>query len=187
MSIINHVDTELDSLLDEVESRYILSPSKSPLPSLDTPHREEIDIEVEMLLEDIKEIEKFSISSSTRLQPAMKQHKPNLKCDQLYLAGTYKQSGVSSNSTIKACDNIRCTSCDFIVISIDNKKWTKSADYLFFRNHMPDKSKLLSETKVSRGVRAYACQCTWISVQDILKVTDKTSLKSKWVCGKHNQ
>ena len=186
MSIINHVDTELDNLLDEVESRYILSPTESPLPSLNT-HREEIDIEVEMLLEDIKEIENFPISSSKRLQPATKHYNPTIKCDQLYLAGTYKQTGVSSNSDVKACENLRCTSCDFIVISLDNKKWTKSADYLFFRNHMPDKSKLLSETKVSRGSRAYSCQCTWITVQDILRVSDNTSLKSKWVCGKHNQ
>jgi len=33
------------------------------------------------------------------------------------------------------------------------------------------------------GSRAYACQCTWRSVVDILDV--ESDPKLKWVCGKH--
>ncbi|KAI6659930.1 hypothetical protein LOD99_14270 [Oopsacas minuta] len=179
---MNHVDAELDNLLDEVESRYILSPSKSPVPYSEKPRQEEIDIEVEMLLEDINQIENSPPSRKlTSISHQITQHKPINKCDQLYLAGTKRTMGKSSNFILKACDNIRCTSCDFSIISIDNRKWTQSTDYLFFRNHMPDKLKLISETKLLKGSRAYACQCTWISVQDILKVTDNISLKFKWL------
>ena len=180
---------ELDSLLDEVESRYIFhSPSNSPLPHVQTSIRDEIDIEVETLLEDIKKIERspascpkklISISEQTSLQ------RPSGRCDHLYLSGANKKMGKSLSSCIKACDNIRCISCDFVILSFDNRKWTDRADYLFFRNHMPDKQKLLTHTKVSRGCRAYACQCTWVSVQDLLEVAEDQSLKSKWVCWKH--
>mgnify|MGYP002804267457 CR=1 FL=1 len=42
----------------------------------------------------------------------------------------------------RTCDQLRCTSCDFQVVSFDNYKWHSSCDYLFFRNNIPDFSKL---------------------------------------------
>ena len=180
---------ELDRLLDEVESRYIIhSPSYSPSPYLQNSRRDEIDIEVETLLEDIKKIERSPGPGPKRLISISQQtkHRPSTRCDNLYLAGTNKEMGKCSSSCIRACNAIRCTSCDFAIISIDSRRWTEHADYLFFRNHMPDKQKLLIQTRPLRGCRAYACQCTWLSVQDLVNVADNQSLKSKWVCGKHD-
>ena len=189
MSVINQVDMELDSLLDEVESKYIFSPpSNSPVPFRHNFLRDEVDIEVETLLEDIKKIERIPASGlirSVSISQQAKQLGLNIRCEHLYLAGTYKEMGKSSNACMRACDNIRCTSCDFVILAIDNRKWTELADYLFFRNHMPDRQKLLTQTRVLMGCRAYACQCTWVSVKELLKVADNQSLKSKWVCGKH--
>ncbi|KAK3744457.1 hypothetical protein QZH41_012876, partial [Actinostola sp. cb2023] len=80
------------------------------------------------------------------------------------------------------CDQLRCTSCDFKVVTFDNFQWQADCDYLFFRNNVPDFRKLKAKLIPKRGVRAYACQCTWRSVVDITVVSDS---KLKWVCGKH--
>lgn len=33
----------------------------------------------------------------------------------------------------RSCDHLRCTACDFWVVSYDDYMWDKSCDYLFFR------------------------------------------------------
>ena len=38
----------------------------------------------------------------------------------------------------RACDRLRCTSCDFRVIYFDDHIWHSRSDYLFFRNCVPD-------------------------------------------------
>ncbi|KPP68605.1 hypothetical protein Z043_112704, partial [Scleropages formosus] len=83
----------------------------------------------------------------------------------------------------RACDQLRCTSCDFRVATFDDCEWDPSCDYLFFRNNMPSCEKLRAKLKRRRGMRAYACQCSWCSVVALGDVSQQPQLK--WVCGKH--
>lgn len=42
----------------------------------------------------------------------------------------------------RACDRLRCTSCDLHVIFFDDYSWHSRSDYLFFRNNVPDFERL---------------------------------------------
>ncbi|KAJ3214109.1 hypothetical protein HDU67_002065 [Dinochytrium kinnereticum] len=48
----------------------------------------------------------------------------------------------SSPASWKSCDKLRCLSCDFKCLTFHGTVWSPRADYLFFRNHMPDGNKL---------------------------------------------
>ena len=57
----------------------------------------------------------------------------------------------------------RCSNCDFRVLSFADRAWTAEADYMFFRNFVPDCAKLATRLREHEGSTAYACQCNWIS------------------------
>ena len=61
--------------------------------------------------------------------------------------------------------NMRCTSCDFRVLCFRDQEWTKDVDYMFFRNFMPDATKLKAKLRARDGYDAYACQCAWATVE----------------------
>ena len=42
----------------------------------------------------------------------------------------------------RACDRLRCTSCDFHITIFDDQSWREETDYLFLRNNHPDRNKL---------------------------------------------
>ncbi|KAF4087953.1 hypothetical protein AMELA_G00076930 [Ameiurus melas] len=105
------------------------------------------------------------------------------KCCPVYLGGSSTASGVGTSVTQKACDQIRCTSCDFRVLMFDDQEWDSSCDYLFFRNNMPDCNKLRVKLKRRQGARAYACQCSWHSAFTLSELRHISKLK--WVCGQH--
>ena len=44
-----------------------------------------------------------------------------------------------------------------------DRAWTAEADYMFFRNFVPDCAKLATRLREHEGSTAYACQCNWIS------------------------
>ena len=44
-----------------------------------------------------------------------------------------------------------------------DRAWTAEADYMFFRNFVPDCAKLATRLREQDGSTAYACQCNWIS------------------------
>lgn len=60
--------------------------------------------------------------------------------------------------------SLRCTRCDFSVESFDDGEWSRSADYLFFRNYSPDRTKLSGKLIRKPGSRSYCCQCNWKSL-----------------------
>lgn len=74
-----------------------------------------------------------------------------------------------------------CTKCDYKVTVFDHHRWDDSCYYLFFRNNYPDtlQTKLL---KVP-GVSAYCCQCTWLSVDRLIRTSSEDNLH--WVCSGH--
>uniref|UniRef100_A0A4W3GTE4 Cilia- and flagella-associated protein 418 n=1 Tax=Callorhinchus milii TaxID=7868 RepID=A0A4W3GTE4_CALMI len=105
------------------------------------------------------------------------------KCCPVYLGGSSAPLGIGTNISPRTCDQLRCTACDFKVVTIDDYEWDKSCDYLFFRNNMPDLNKLKGKLLKRRGGRAYACQCTWRSIQDLTDL--KGDQQIRWVCGRH--
>ncbi|KAF3822629.1 hypothetical protein GH733_008003, partial [Mirounga leonina] len=81
---------------------------------------------------------------------------------------------------IIACDHLRCIACDFWVVSYDDYMWDKSCDYLFFRNNMPEFHKLRTKLVKKKGTRAYACQCSWRTIEDLTDL--QTDHQLRWVC-----
>ncbi|NXI74313.1 CH037 protein, partial [Anseranas semipalmata] len=83
----------------------------------------------------------------------------------------------------RTCDQLRCTACDFRVSLFNDYIWDQSCDYLFFRNNMPELSKLRAKMIKKKGSRAYACQCSWRSINELTDL--QTDQQLRWVCGKH--
>ncbi|KAL5466809.1 hypothetical protein EMCRGX_G030959 [Ephydatia muelleri] len=54
--------------------------------------------------------------------------------------------------------------------------WHTKSDYLFFRNNVPDYQRLRTNLVRKKGTRAYACQCSWHSVEDTTEVASLTTL-----------
>ncbi|XP_034278371.1 cilia- and flagella-associated protein 418 isoform X2 [Pantherophis guttatus] len=105
------------------------------------------------------------------------------KCCPVYLGGSTAPHGIGTNISQRTCDQLRCTACDFRVLHYNDYQWDKSCDYLFFRNNMPEFSKLKSKMLMKKGSRAYACQCTWRSIDELTDLTMDRQLR--WVCSKH--
>ncbi|XP_068942697.1 cilia- and flagella-associated protein 418 [Petaurus breviceps papuanus] len=107
------------------------------------------------------------------------------RCSPVYIGGSSAPCGIGTNTSQRTCDQLRCTACDFRVLSFDDYMWDKSCDYLFFRNNMPEFNKLKAKMTKRKGTRAYACQCSW---RDVEELTDlQTDQQLRWVCGKHNK
>ncbi|MEW5299128.1 MAG: hypothetical protein WDW38_005022 [Sanguina aurantia] len=107
------------------------------------------------------------------------------KCIALFLGGTEHERGRNGSAlgTLTCCNSMRCTKCDFKVISFDDQQWEGAADYLFFRNNYPTTEKLETMlTRLSSSV-AYCCQCSWIATAQDVKVDYASELR--WVCAGH--
>lgn len=51
----------------------------------------------------------------------------------------------------RACDALRCTSCDLPVLRLEGCSWTSEVDYLFCRNNYPDHAQLRTKTTKRTG------------------------------------
>ncbi|KAI8922286.1 protein C8orf37 [Powellomyces hirtus] len=105
------------------------------------------------------------------------------KCSTVWLSGSNDEAGKTIGQLRRACDRLRCTKCDFRCLSFPNNEWNDRSDYLFFRNHMPDRDKLQDNLVRAKGSIAYCCQCSWQSVTKAVDVRHVQNLK--WVCGGH--
>ncbi|KAL7984169.1 hypothetical protein Chor_002739 [Crotalus horridus] len=135
--------------------------------------------------EDIDEIIK-DIDESTYIRNFTFLKTPNFnsgRCCPVYLGGSTAPYGIGTNISQRTCDQLRCTACDFRVLHYNDYQWDKSCDYLFFRNNMPEFSKLKTKMLLKKGSRAYACQCTWRSIDELTDLTMDRQLR--WVCSKH--
>nr|XP_013027789.1 cilia- and flagella-associated protein 418 isoform X2 [Anser cygnoides] len=125
-------------------------------------------------------------SNSARLTPennsaAVQTHRR--RCCPVYLGGSSSPNGIGTNISKRTCDQLRCTACDFRVSLFNDYIWDQSCDYLFFRNNMPELSKLRAKMIKKKGSRAYACQCSWRSIDELTDL--QTDQQLRWVCGKH--
>uniref|UniRef100_A0A674GXH9 Cilia- and flagella-associated protein 418 n=34 Tax=Telluraves TaxID=3073808 RepID=A0A674GXH9_TAEGU len=107
------------------------------------------------------------------------------RCCPVYLGGSLSPSGIGTNISKRTCDQLRCTACDFRVSLFNDYIWDQSCDYLFFRNNMPELSKLRAKMIKKKGARAYACQCSWRSIDELTDL--QTEQQLRWVCGKHEE
>lgn len=108
---------------------------------------------------------------------------PRKKCTTVYLAGAATATGHGSAFAKCACAQLRCTKCDFQVLRISGRRWSSRVDYLFLRNHMPLMDRLQPMLEPDPEACAYACQCSWRTVEAVAKLTPKDDLR--WVCAGH--
>ena len=60
-------------------------------------------------------------------------------------------------TSCRACDQLRCTSCDFRVIYFNDYVWHARCDYLFFRNNVPDFEALKKNLVRKKGESVPLC------------------------------
>ncbi|XP_039974062.1 protein C8orf37 homolog [Xiphias gladius] len=206
-------DDDLDELLDEVEKKFCRDvsvassargvsseagkrgkttdgPRKHSATKPEEPVRS-ITEDIDALLEELLEEDRGN-SPQPKSEPFPKgpqvEKKPSSqsggrKCCPVFLGGSSVTNGVGTATSKRSCDQLRCTSCDFRVLTFDDCEWDLSCDYLFLRNNTPDRQKLGAKLKKRKGVRAYACQCSWFSSSEPTDLRDQPQLR--WVCGKH--
>ena len=75
--------------------------------------------------------------------------------------------------------SIQCVKCDFQVLRFKRSRWTPDVDYLFFRNYMPNTKKMSAKLLYSESHAAYACQCTWQSVDSEVLLSRGTSASTR--------
>jgi hypothetical protein len=109
-----------------------------------------------------------------------------LKCSRIILGPSDMEIGLSTALQERCCGMLRCTKCDFRVLSFDDAYWSPKVDYLFFRNVMPDKEKLRKKLTKKGGTRAYACQCGWFSVMEGAEYLTFGANGLNWVCSGHS-
>lgn len=205
---------DLDKLLDEVESKFCrnvsLTPQAPPDVCTDPTSMKQItggkikrsnpkhssqkksdSEDIDALLDDIFDEEDYEdldlkveqLSRAPKTERSLPQS-GETKCCPVFLGGSSIAKGVGTAVSQRSCDQLRCTSCDFRVVTFDDHEWDASSDYLFFRNNMPDCQKLRARLRSRGGRRAYACQCSWFSAGDPTPLREQPQLK--WVCGKHS-
>ncbi|KAM4704937.1 cilia- and flagella-associated protein 418 [Rhinophrynus dorsalis] len=188
-------DDDLDLLLDEVESKFC-GPRPAAGGGLVRPDRSrnavvkssKDDENIDDLIDDILDVsfhgdnkQKTRLDKQPACRPSSEMH--TKKCCPVYVAGSSIPFGIGTNISKRACNQLRCTACDFYIMTFDDYRWDASCDYLFFRNSMPELSKLQSKLLKKKGMRAYSCQCSWRSILELTDLT--TDQQLRWVCGKH--
>ncbi|XP_030831347.1 protein C8orf37 [Strongylocentrotus purpuratus] len=199
---------DIDDLLNEVEIKFCTkSPAKPSLvekvtssnsrpkskskqsKSAKSKEKDELDSIIDDIIDFPEPLETIShrpgppSQSSFSRQSAVNGVSSDRKCFPVFLGGSSTAMGVGSTVIHKACDQLRCTSCDFKVVFYDDFEWDQSCNYLFFRNNVPDFQKLRAKLRKKKDCRAYACQCCWRSLKAQTDLSQDHDLK--WVCGKH--
>ncbi|XP_059920837.1 cilia- and flagella-associated protein 418 [Gadus macrocephalus] len=202
------MDDDLDELLDEVEKKFFRNDStrsETRTDSSNTPKYprendnkqsapEDIDALLEELLDDgstrvqnmcdkLPFFQTDQIPKGSKVEGKSLTQSEDKKCRPVFLGGTSIPYGVGTLLSQRSCDQLRCTSCDFRILTFEDQEWDSACDYLFLRNNMPDGERLRAKLRRSKGKRAYACQCSWFSARDLADLGQQPQLR--WVCGKH--
>ncbi|XP_047373948.1 cilia- and flagella-associated protein 418 isoform X2 [Sciurus carolinensis] len=203
---------DLDELLDEVESKFCRpdplrlgmgepprgygdthgsdrnrAEAKEKLRSTETLKKEDdLDSLINEIFEEPNFDKKnFKLKSKSSGNTSVRASIQGLRksCSPVYLGGSTIPFGIGTNTSQRACDHLRCIACDFWIVSYNDCMWDKSCDYLFFRNNMPEFHKLKTKLVKKKEARAYACQCSWRTVEELTDL--QTDHQLRWVCGKH--
>jgi len=103
-----------------------------------------------------KELQSFSKSEPKRISEQKKLPK-NAKCFPYVYLSSSDPEGVTKANQVRACSALRCTSCDFDVLSFDDKSWHRETDYLFLRNNFPDRIRLMAKLTKSHARFLHLC------------------------------
>ncbi|XP_068425124.1 cilia- and flagella-associated protein 418 [Clinocottus analis] len=142
--------------------------------------------DVDALLEELLQDDAASRHLKTQEFPEEKKlssQSGGRKCCPVFVGGSSVPSGVGTATSKRSCDQLRCTSCDFRVLTFDDREWNSSCDYLFLRNNAPDRLKLGAQLRKRSGSRAFACQCSWFTATEPTDLRERAALR--WVCGTH--
>ncbi|XP_049525562.1 cilia- and flagella-associated protein 418-like isoform X2 [Dermacentor silvarum] len=150
------MEDDIDALLDDVEAKYCERMcQRASAPTAGTSS----DDSIEEAINEICRVPEFNV--------------PNRDLTESKLFG---------GRNIQACSHIHCCKCDFQVSVFEDFAWDETADYLFFRNSVPDASKLRSRLFRKLGWRAYCCQCHWRSVAALASAQQE---RLPWMCARH--
>lgn len=70
----------------------------------------------------------------------------------------------------RACDKLRCTSCDFLVVWFSDSVWHSRSEYLFFRNNYPEFDRLKKNLVRKKGELAMVkTLASWLKVTNHVK------------------
>ncbi|XP_048214844.1 cilia- and flagella-associated protein 418 isoform X1 [Perognathus longimembris pacificus] len=200
---------DLDELLDEVESKFCRSDPRGPdraepakgyggvthfsdsrpdqtRKTLRPTEKEDLESLINEIFEEPNLDKKsFKLQSRSSGNTSTKASIQGLSksCGPVYLSGSSIPCGIGTHTSQRACDRLRCIACDFWVVSYSDYMWDTSCDYLFFRNNVPDFHKLKTKLIMKKGARAYACQCSWRTIEELTDL--QTDHQLRWVCGKH--
>ncbi|XP_043117755.1 protein C8orf37 homolog isoform X2 [Puntigrus tetrazona] len=193
---------DLDDLLDEVESKFCCSTSASKQSTYTLKQTEQkcakpedkkqsrkqgykkarrdnddIDDILQEILDDDYQPSSAHESTAAKTTSGACSQSVSKKCCPVFLGGSSVPQGVGTSVSQRACNRLRCTSCDFSVMVFEDQEWDSSCDYLFFRNNMPDHNKLKAKLRRKKGGRAYACQCSWHSAVSLADLRERQQLK----------
>jgi hypothetical protein len=88
------------------------------------------------------------------------------RCCRVVLGGAGSSRGLKPSLFSRtACDSLRCIECNFAVKVFVACRWAVSADYMFFRNHMPCDERLSGMLRRDGDSAAYCCQCSWTTAE----------------------
>ncbi|CAH1779575.1 unnamed protein product [Owenia fusiformis] len=183
---------DIDDLLDEVEEKFVTKtptkrPESKPKIQVNSSNKKNRDSDLDDMINDICDVPEPLETLGNNVKDTEKHERivtsAQKKCYPIYLGGSNNAQGIANTINQRTCDRLRCTDCDFKIVNYDNYQWHSSVDYLFLRNNVPDLKKLSAKLVQKKGYRAYACQCKWKSVNDIVNLNNLSDLK--WICGKH--
>ncbi|XP_063054015.1 cilia- and flagella-associated protein 418 isoform X2 [Engraulis encrasicolus] len=203
---------DLDELLDEVEAKFCRNISlpqqrkqedqpgdhqqdktKSKTKQVEGTRRDDsddIDALLDEILDDDDNKSSPAISNSKKVTRSGMDHSATQvvkrKCCPVFVGGSTTPHGIGTSNSKRACDQLRCISCDFRIASFDDYEWDSTCDYLFFRNNMPDCQRLRAKLRRCKGARAYACQCSWHTALALGDLAGQTQAQLRWVCGAHD-
>ncbi|GAB1288302.1 Cilia- and flagella-associated protein 418 [Apodemus speciosus] len=180
---------DLDELLDEVETKFCrLDPEAGPKaqrrrrrrPAQRRPERSPGEGDSQPSTETFKKEDDLDSLINEIFEEPNFDKKSFQKFKSKSSSNASVRAPIQGPSKSRACDRLRCVACDFRIVSYNDYMWDKSCDYLFFRNNMPEFQKLRTKLIEKKGARAYACQCSWRTVEELTDLADET-ISSYWL------
>ncbi|KAM4864648.1 cilia- and flagella-associated protein 418 isoform 2-T2 [Thomomys bottae] len=169
---------DLDELLDEVESKFCRSDPLKPDRTEWATGRESVS-HLSVSNQDQTRTNLRSTEKEDDLDSLINEifEEPNLDKKSFKL-----KSKPSSNTSTKASIQGLTKSCGPVYLSGSSVPCgigTNTSQ----RNNMPDFHKLKTKLVTKKGARAYACQCSWRTIEELTNL--QTDHQLRWVCGKH--